>query len=557
MIFDRALAGLKGLAAAAGLLAASLPAAAQVAGPGEGASAPVIDRERPDRVAPSIAPATAAPAAAPAPVVGPVAEPAAGVKLARVHYMGASLPATFLDRAVAPLIGRSLTRETLQAVAKAVGDAYARSDIAFYAISIPAQIPAGGQLIVRVVEGRVTAYQLAGLSPSMPIKLIDAQMQRVKRDTPLRKSVLQRALGLLRDIPGQSVDARVRQGGGEGELILDLIIKRKQVQIGLLIDNSGVSNVIDGVQAQLSVTANGLLREGDSTRVAGYLPFYPERYQFYSLSHSTPIGGNGTTLTANIAHMESRVRDRPIEGEATLAGMTLSHALVRTNRSNVTVNASLDGIDSSNYFLDVRFGDYRSRAVRLGASWSQSDARSGHALSAVVSQGVGMLGARAFTGFSEKHFTKVNAQAVVVRTVSKRLSFKLTAKAQYSADKLPVTERFSLGGRGAGMAFRVGTRTAERALAGSAELNWTPARAPPLQKAALFAYVDGAIAHEVARPYYRLPARDFSLASAGGGVRIGIGAKWRASAELALPVKRIDSGDSRKARFFFGIGRAF
>lgn len=556
MIFDRAMAGLKGLAAA-GLLAASLPVAAQVAGPGEGASAPVIDRERPDRVAPSIAPATAAPSAAPAPVVGPVAEPAAGVKLARVHYMGASLLAALLDRAVAPLIGRPLTRETLQAVAKAVGDAYARSDIAFYAVSIPAQVPAGGQLIVRVLEGRVSAYQLAGLSLSMPVKLIEAQMQRVKRDTPLRKSVLQRALGLLRDIPGQSVEARVRQSGGEGELILDLIIKRKQVQIGLLIDNSGVSNVIDGVQAQLSVTANGLLREGDSTRVAGYLPFYPDRYQFYSLSHSTPIGSNGTTLTANIAHMESRVRDRPIEGEATLAGLTVSHALIRTNRSNVTVNASLDGIDSSNYFLDVRFGDYRSRAVRLGASWSQSDARSGHALSAVISQGVGILGARAFTGFSEKQFTKVNAQAVAVRSLSKTLSLKLTAKAQYSADKLPVTERFALGGRGAGMAFRVGTRTAEQALAGGAEFSWTPARAPPLQKAALFAYVDGAVAHEVARPFFSLPARDFSLASAGGGVRIGIGAKWRASAELAVPVKRIESGDSRKARFFFGIGRAF
>lgn len=557
MIFDKALAGLKAVVAAAGLLLASAPASAQMAGPGEGASAPVIDRERPDRVTPRIAPASPATSASPPPTVETVSEPAAGIALTRVAYMGASLPAAQLDKAVAPLIGRPLTRETLQAVAKAVGDAYARSDIAFYAVSIPAQVPAGGQLIVRVVEGRVTNYQLAGLSPSMPVRLIDAQMRRVVRDTPLRKSVLQRALALLRDIPGQSVDARVRQNGAEGELVLDLIVKRKQVQIGLLIDNSGVSNVIDGVQAQLSVTANGLLREGDSTKVAGYLPFYPDRYQFYSLAHSTPIGGNGTTVLANIAHVDSRQRNQPIEGEATLAGVTVTHAVIRNNRTNLSVNASLDGIDSSNYFLDVRFGDYRSRAVRLGASWSQSDQRQGHALSAVVSRGVDIFGARAFTGFSEKAFTKVNMQAVAVRALSKRVSLKLTAKGQYSADKLPVTERFSLGGRGAGMAFRVGTRTAEQALAGSAELSWTPVRAPPFQNSALFAYVDGAVAHGVARPFYRLPAEDLSLASAGGGVRVGIGAKWRLSAEVAVPVKRIDSRDSRKARFFFGIGRAF
>lgn len=557
MGFNRVLDGLKAIVAAVALVTMAAPAAAQIAGPGEGASGPVIDRDRADRVAPGIAPSPSVTVAAPAPAVGTVGNAAESVRLARVHYMGTSLPMPLLDKAVTPLIGQPLTRETLQAVAKAVSDAYARSDIAFYSVSIPAQVPAGGQLIVRLVEGRVKEYRLAGVSPSMPTRLIEAQMRRLKRDTPLRKATLERALGLLRDIPGQSVEARVRQGSGEGDLILDLIVKREQVQIGILIDNSAVSNVIDGVQAQLSVTANGVLREGDSTRIAGYLPFYPERYQLYSLSHSTPIGSNGTTLSANIAHMKSRVRDRPIEGEATLAGVTISHALVRSNKTNLTVNASIDGIDSSNYFLDVRFGDYKSRAVRLGASWSHSDQQQGQALSAVVSRGVDILGARAFTGFSEKIFTKVNVQAVAVRTLSKRIALKINAKAQYSRDRLPVTERFSLGGSGAGMAFPLGIRTAEQAIAGGAELSWTPARAGVLQKATLFTYADGAVAHAVARPYYRLPAEDFSLASAGGGVRIGIGSKWRASAEVAVPIKRAASADSRRARFFFGIGRAF
>jgi len=383
-------------------------------------------------------------------------------------------------------------------------------------------------------------------------------MQRILRDAPLRKSVLERTLGLLRDIPGQTVDARVRQGGKEGELTLDLIVKRKQVQIGVTIDNSGVSNVIDGVQAQLSVTANGLLREGDSTRVAGYLPFYPDRYQFYSLAHSTPIGSNGTSLSAHVAHVESRVRDRPIEGQATLAGLTLSHAVVRSNRTNLSVSASLDGVDSSNYFLDARFGDYRSRAVRLGLSWSRADAKSGEAVSAVVSRGVKLFGAKPFVGFFETEFSKLNVQAVAMRSLSKRLSLRISAKGQYSRDRLPVTERFSLGGRGAGMAFRVGSLTAERAVAGAAELTWSPpAEAPPLKNAALFAYVDGAVAHAVARPVYRLGPDDYALASVGGGVRIGIGGKWRASAELAAPVKRPAAHFSRKVRFFFGLGRVF
>src|SRR3546814_2292023 len=59
---------------------------------------------------------------------------------------------------------------------------------------------------------------------------------------------------------------------------------------------------------------------------------------------------------------------------------------------------------------------------------------------------------------------------------------------------LPISERFPLGGRGAGMAFRTGTLTAEQAIAGSAELSWSlPARSPLLKASALFVALDGAL----------------------------------------------------------------
>ncbi|WP_022681877.1 ShlB/FhaC/HecB family hemolysin secretion/activation protein [Sphingobium bisphenolivorans] len=523
----------------------------------EAGSAPIIERERTDRVEPRIAPP---PSTSPAPAAPPALtiSPAAATRLVRLRYEGASLPVAQLDAATAAFVGLPLSRETLQGVGRAISEAYRRSDIAYYAVSIPPQVPAGGVLTVRIVEGRVRDYRLSGMSPSMPARLIAAHMRRLMREAPLRRSVLERTLSLLRDIPGQTVTAQMRQQGAPGDLVLDLLIARRQLRIRVTIDNSGVDNVVQGVQAQLAVTLNGIAREGDSTRLSGYLPFYPDRYRFYSLSHSTPIGSDGMTLTANGAYMRTRSRDSRSEGEATLAGATIAYPVVRSYRTNLSVSASLDGIDSDNYYLDTRFGDYRSRAVRVGLSWSRVEASSGHALSAVVSQGLDALGARPFTGFSETGFTKVNVQAVAVESLSKRLTLKASVKGQYSGDRLPVTERFPLGGRGAGMAFRVGTLTAEQAVAGSAELAWTlRPKSPLLKNSALFAYVDGAAARATARPYCRLAAQDFSLASAGGGVRLGLGADWRLSAEAAIPIKRPGERYSRKARFFFGLGRSF
>ena len=537
----------------------AVPAVAQDTAPGQQSAAPIIDRDRTDRLEPQVVPTpVATPQPAPSVQVAPGASSASQILLTRLRYSGTTLPTARLDAATSSYIGRPLTGETLQGIANAISATYAKSDIAFYSVSIPPQVPGGGILTVRLVEGRVKDYRLAGMSPSAPARLIAAHMRRLMRDAPLRKSLLERTLALLRDIPGQTVDARLRQSGATGDLLIDLIVKRKQVQIGLTIDNSGVSNVVQGVQAQMSVTINGLVREGDSTRIAGYLPFYPDRYQYYSLSHSTPIGSDGLTLAAQAAHVESRSRGSITSGKATLAGLTLNYPVVRSMKSQLSLTASIDGIDSDNYFLDIRFGDYRSRALRLGASWSRADATNGYAISSVVSQGIDVLGARPFAGFSETGFTKVNVQAVAVKGISGKLSLKTSIKGQYSKDRLPVTERFPLGGRGAGMAFRTGTLTAEQALAGSAELSWSlPARSPLLKASALFIALDGALAHGTARPAYRLAARDYSLASAGGGVRLGLGPKWRVSAEVAVPVKRPDPAYSDKARFFFGIGRAF
>ncbi len=422
----------------------------------DAAAAPIIDRDRADRLVPSIqqAPISSSPAG-PAPSVAVTPEPpsASAISLRQVRYDGASLPAATLDAAVAAYLGKPLSKETLQSVANAVAKAYAESDIAFFAVSIPAQTPTGGVLTVKVVEGRVTDYKLVDASRSTPRRLIGAHMRRLMRETPLRKELLERTLSLLRDIAGQTVDVKVRQLAQPGDLTLDLTVRRKQLQLGIRIDNDGVSNVIEGVQAQLSVGINGLVREGDSLRVSGYLPLHPDRYQFYSLGYTTPVGSDGLTIGGSFATIKTRSTNQ-IRGTATQAGVMLAYPLIRSYKTNLSISASLDGIDSSNYFLDTQFGDFRARAIRVGGSFSRVDGKNGYAVSATVSQGLDLFNAKAFAGFSEKGFTKLNLQGVAVKSLAKALTAKTTLRGQYSGDMLPVTERASLGGRGAGMAFR-------------------------------------------------------------------------------------------------------
>ncbi|HUD27947.1 MAG TPA: ShlB/FhaC/HecB family hemolysin secretion/activation protein [Novosphingobium sp.] len=515
---------------------------------------PTINRDRLDRVDAAV-PREAPPAALPTAPVSVTAAPPQ-VTLTQVRYEGATLASGILDEATRPFIGAPLDRDALQKIANAVSGAYAKSDIAFYGVSIPAQSAAGGVLVVRVVEGRIVEYKLANETRSTPTHLIDAHIKRLMRETPTHKSTIERTLSLLRDIPGQTVQAQLRGTGKPGELALDLDVTRKQVEVTLNLNNRGVFNVTTGVQAQVAVAINGMVREGDTTRLSAYVPFEPSRYQFYSASHATPIGSSGTTLGISGGYVRTRTRGLEILGEAKQLGIVLVHPLIRSYKRNLSLTASLDGTNSENYYLDTAFGGFRTRAVRLGANWSSIGKSDGYGVSLSLSQGLDALGAREIEGYSKPDFRKANLQTTFVKELGARVAAKATVRAQYSPDRLPTTERFVLGGEGAGLAFRDGFLTADKAAAAGAEVSWRIlGKKADSRGLTIFAYADGALAHSYARPRYLLPAADYSLASAGGGARIAPIKGWVGTAQIAVPVKSPFDGMSKKARFFFSVSR--
>jgi hemolysin activation/secretion protein len=517
---------------------------------------PTLDRDRTDRTQP-ILPRPAPPASLPGSSVSVTATPSQTL-LTRMQFEGASLPPALLAHVAAPFVGKPITPENLQALASAVGTAYARSDVAYYAVMIPPQTPTGGILTLRVTEGAIVQYILNGKEHGKATPRIAEQIARLMHEKPLRKSGLDRAMTAIRELPDQTVTAQMRQIGTSGELVLELTTHRKVADVKLTFDNSGVANVISAFQAQVEVGVNNVLHDGDRLKVSAYLPLYPNRYQFYSAGYTVPLNADGLSLGLSAAHLYTKTEDQMTGGTATLGGITLTYPVIRSTKTNLTLTTSLDGINSSNYYLDTAFGSYRTRVVRLGAGFSRADDRNGYALGLVLSHGIDALGAQAFTGFSQNGFAKVNAQAVVVRGLTKKLSLKLTARGQYSTSLLPVTERAVIGGPDAGQAYQIGILTGDKAATGSAELSWTlPVKSRLLGGTALFTYVDGAVGGTVARPYYGLPADSFSLASAGAGVRFKLLGKLTASVQLALPVKRPSDAYSRRARAFVTIGSTF
>ncbi|WBO23704.1 ShlB/FhaC/HecB family hemolysin secretion/activation protein [Sphingomonas abietis] len=484
------------------------------------------------RQAPSSAPV--APPATPDHVTS-VAQGASNAGLIKgVRFDGVEAPAG-VAAAARPFLGRPASTETLQALANALSDAYGRSAIALYTIGIPAQSFEGGILHVRIAEGYIEQAIVTGDIGKSSVKLVQQYAKVMAVERPLRKSSLQRYLSLIRDIPGLSVEAKLLRGDRPGGVRLVLILKQRTHDFALSFDNQTQQQLSDG-EFQAQGKLYGALRPGDETDVTLATSTNFKAFQYANLTHSTPLGADGTRATVSVAHLATRTRHSHIKGNADIASFGISHPLIRSYQRNLTVSASLDAVNSDNAVLGSLLARERTRAARAAAIFSDSGAK--HVLSAslIVSRGLDGLGADTATTLADPRFIKINGTLSLSRSLGKHFVARLNGAGQWSDDALPAVERFLVGGANYGRAFPVATLAADRGAAGSAEIAWRPALPKAFANSELYLFGDKAGVRYVARG--PIPAASYDLASAGGGVRLAFRDKGELDLEAA---RRIDS----------------
>ena len=475
----------------------------------------IIDRGRADRAPPAL---PASPAPAPRQEgLARVEATGAAVPVQGIRFEGAEVPAEVGD-AARPFIGQPATTRTLERLARAMSDAYARTPVALYTVVIPAQNLASGVVRVQVAEGYIEDIRYPdGASP-----LVRAYGARLMAEAPLTRRALERYLSLMRDIPGAKLGVDLLRGSKPGGVILSLKPTRERTDFGFGFDNRGMDALGDG-QFRADARAYSLLRDGDRTDLNLMAASNLRHYRYAGLSHATPIGSDGITASLSAGYLETRPRRSTITGEARTLGLSLSYPVIRANRENLSVGLALDGLNSDSALLGVTVSSDRTRALRLSAGYSNVATKGVVSASATVSRGLDMLGARGFAGYTDTVFTKVNARANWDRQVAKRLILRLRAAAQYSDDRLAAAERFAIGGNDFGRAFDAAILSGDRGISGLAEIALRPAMPKALEGSELYVFADHARLHINPRLIYA--GASYTLASAGGGVRLAAGSK--------------------------------
>lgn len=441
-------------------------------------------------------------------------------RLAKVSLESSSLSPDQTEPAWRPFVGRPVDAAMLAELTAALAKVYARSDIALYAIVIPAQVPHDGVLRLVATEGFVSGVDVIGTDKRKIIRAALARAQRLLEERPLRRSTVDRVTAMLGDIPGVSASVTFKTNPQTGDSRAAVTVDAKSAQGSFSLDRRGIT-LLGRTHAQLDVQANSLFVGADQLRLTIFGSTAEDSIQYQSLSYQMPIDGSGSALTLSAGRQRTRPTILPLDGRARSFGAQLSHPVWRGTKRSLFLTLALDGLDSRNALLGYTLSNDRIRAMRAGISYANlSDTRL-LSVGITASQGLPALGARVTPGQAAAGFSKLTLKANAAQALSGDTALRVGFFGQWTGKDLPSSEQASIGGDEFGRAYSASAISGDIGVAGSAEAAWRPSSLPkPIAGSELYVFADGGTVKMRARQ--GLNADNWSVASVGAGARVTI-----------------------------------
>lgn len=397
-----------------------------------------------------------------------------GFVLKQIVIDGASsVPPATLATAWEPAIGQKVNSADLGLIAQRIGDLEGQAGLALYAVSFPRQLIQNGTVHIRVVEISVVHVVITGKTKGENLGLIQGYAQNILASRPLMRSVLERNVLLMGDIPGTKVGSQFVPVPGHPDAVqLVLAVEPTMFDGGFSLNNQGTP-LLDNTQAVVNAGVNNLFHEGERTQFILGLPLDITRYQYYGINDTESLGDSGLSLALSAGELVSQSFHHGPSGTATLLSVRLQDPVIRAVHTNVVLSGGMDAINSDNAYLGFTTSAERTRTLRLTASYTDDKYYQGiDNLGASVSEGINGLGARqAGPAYGKPDFTKGNFNFERLQLLPYNFVLRLAGSGQFTADRLPPSEEFTYGGPDFGAAFFAAELEGDEGIDGVAQLS--------------------------------------------------------------------------------------
>jgi hemolysin activation/secretion protein len=490
---------------------------------------------------------------------GAAAPAAPAVTVVSVQVQGNTLlPPATLQALTAHLAGSPRTLAELNAAAARVQDAYRDAGYGGVLAYVPEQPAAGGNVVIRVVEGKLADVRIVG-NRYFDAGNVRAGLPSLVEGTTPRVADVDRDIQLSNDNPAKNVKVTLTAGARPGDIDADVsVTESNPVQYLVGYNNTG-NHSTGRHRVSLGIQhANLFGRDHVGTLQYQSSPEDPGRVKIFSAGYRVPLYARAASLDAFVAHSSvsngttlTPAGPLSFTGRGTVAGLRANRNLDRIGEYDHHVTL---GLDWRKYRDDCSIGDFGPAAcgsaavdvttapVSLAYTGQRQGPQLAYGVSAGLSVNAGGSGRATFDAArpgAARRYAIARGAGFVDRAFAAGYSVNLRVDLQYSPHALISGERFGLGGAASVRGY------AERELAGDAGLLARLEAAPRALDLAnglrvrpyLFADYGRIVTHR------DLPCRgtdrtSCQLSAIGVGARASMGRKASASVDIGRALAR-------------------
>ena len=458
-------------------------------------------------------------------------------------------------------LGTEVTLAQVYRIVDALTARYRNDGYILSQVIVPAQAVDNGVVRLQAIEGYIDTVRVEGGTAAMRERAAKYG-NRIRGSRPLTAGALERGVLLMNDLPGVQARAVLAPGTAPGAAQLVLQLTQARAGAGLSSDTRG--SRAQGRQRLFGdIDLNNLLGGAGRTEVREVTTGTPE-LSFTALSHDQFLGTGGSKITLTGSYVYSKPQELafiPLELTTKSQTFTLGYnfPLVRSRARNLYFRASMATFDSRSTIFGVEDTTDRLRSARVGLTYDAGDGLGGMNIADIeYSHGFKGLGASdnddpyLSRAGGRSDFSKVTLYAARYQSLPANWSIVVAANAQYAFTDLLAPELFSVGGEQFGRGYDASELLNDHGAAVKVDLRYSHTwggRRP----VTLMPYVFGDAGRVWQRTTFPGGESYQTLSSAGGGLRLGIGAV-SGFVEVAAPLDRIvGQENSRDPRVFAGL----
>jgi hemolysin activation/secretion protein len=388
------------------------------------------------------------------------------VDVAAVRVEGNTLlPEETLARLTAGAAGSKQDLPALNALAARIQAAYRDAGYGGVVAYLPAQESPDGEIVVRVVEGKLARVRVNG-NKHFTDANVRAGLAHLREGTTPPVRAIDRDIQLTNNNPAKHVNVSLTAGAGPGDIDADVNVTDTAPLTWLVGFNNTGTHATGRSRISVGIEhANLLGRDHVGTLQFQTSPEEPGRVRIFSGGYRVPLYAQAASLDVFVAH--STVRNGTtattagpltFTGRGTIVGLRANRYLDRIGEYDHYLTL---GLDRRDYKDDCAIGDFGPAAcgsaavdvttlpVSLAYTGQKGGAALAYGFNTTLAANAGGSARPTFEQARQgapRRYVLARATAFAEKKLASRFTLNARADLQYSADPLISAERFGIGG---------------------------------------------------------------------------------------------------------------